>query len=57
MGGLEKEGITLLEVAKLIVKHGIKRVPVIKNNKIVGILNPHDITLYRRTIDYASFSH
>jgi len=47
---------SVLEVAKLMIKHGIKRVPVVKNNKIVGIFTPHDITLYRRIIDY-DFSH
>ncbi len=48
---------SVIEVAKLIVKHGIKRVPVIKNNKVVGIFTPYDITLYRRIMDYADFSH
>ena len=48
---------SVIEVAKLIAKHGIKRVPVIKNNKVVGIFTPYDITLYRRIMDYADFSH
>jgi len=48
---------SILEVAKLMVKHGIKRVPVVNNNKIVGIFTPYDITLYRRIIHYADFSH
>jgi len=43
---------SVLEVAKLMVKHGIKRVPVVKNDKIVGIFTPYDITLYRRIIDH-----
>jgi len=47
---------TVLEVAKLMTKHGIKRVPVVKNNKIVGIFTPYDITLYRRIIHYTDFS-
>lgn len=42
----------VIEVAKLMAKHGIKRVPVVKNKKVVGIFTPYDITLYRRIIDY-----
>ena len=48
---------TALEVAKLMVKHGIKRVPVVKNGKIVGFLTSYDITMYRRILDYSDFSH
>jgi len=48
---------TVLEVARLMIKHGIKRVPVVKNNKIAGIFTPYDIALYRRIIHYADFSH
>jgi CBS domain-containing protein len=48
---------SVLEAAKLMAKHGIKRVPVVENNKVVGIFTPYDITLYRRIIEYADFSH
>jgi len=48
---------SVLEAAKLMAKYGIKRVPVVKNNKVVGIFTPYDITLYRRIINYADFGH
>ncbi len=48
---------SVLEVAKLMIKQGIKRVPVVKNNKVVGIFTPYDVTLYRRILHYADFSH
>jgi len=48
---------SVLEAAKLMAKHGIKRIPVVKNDKVVGIFTPYDITLYRRIIDYADFGH
>jgi len=48
---------SVLEAAKLMAKYGIKRIPVIKGNKVIGILTPYDIVMYRRIIDYADFSH
>jgi CBS domain-containing protein len=48
---------SVLEAAKLMAKHGIKRIPVIKNGKVVGIFTSYDVTVYRRIIDYADFSH
>jgi CBS domain-containing protein len=48
---------SVLEAAKLMAKHGIKRVPVVKDGKVVGIFTSYDITVYRRIIDYADFSH
>jgi len=48
---------SVLEAAKLMAKHGIKRIPVIKNDKVVGIFTSYDVTMYRRIIDYADFSH
>jgi len=48
---------TALEVAKLMVKHGIKRIPVVKNGEIVGFLTSYDITMYRRILDYSDFGH
>jgi len=48
---------SVLEAAKLMAKHGIKRIPVVKNGKVVGIFTSYDVTVYRRIIDYADFSH
>jgi len=48
---------SVLEAAKLMAKHGIKRIPVVKNGKVVGIFTSYDATVYRRIIDYADFSH
>jgi len=48
---------SVLEAAKLMAKYGIKRIPVIKEGKVIGILTPYDIIMYRRIIDYADFGH
>jgi len=48
---------SVLEAAKLMAKHGIKRIPVVENGKVVGIFTSYDATVYRRIIDYADFSH
>ncbi len=48
---------SVLEAAKLMAKHGIKRIPVVENGKVVGIFTSYDVTLYRRIIDYTDFSH
>ena len=48
---------SVLEAAKLMAKHGIKRIPVVKNGKVVGIFTSYDATVYRRIVDYADFSH
>jgi CBS domain-containing protein len=48
---------SVLEAAKLMAKHGIKRIPVVKNGEVVGIFTSYDVTVYRRIIDYADFSH
>jgi CBS domain-containing protein len=48
---------SVLEAAKLMAKYGIKRIPVVKEGKVIGILTPYDIIMYRRIIDYADFSH
>ena len=48
---------SVLEAAKLMAKHGIKRIPVVENGKVVGIFTSYDVTVYRRIIDYADFSH
>lgn len=31
------------EIAKLMLQHGIKRIPVVKNNKIIGIISRRDL--------------
>ena len=38
-------------------KYGIKRIPVVENGKVVGIFISYDVTVHRRIIDYADFSH
>jgi len=48
---------SVLEAAKLMAKHGIKRIPIVRNGKVVGIFTSYDVTVYRRIIDYADFSH
>ena len=48
---------SVLEAAKLMAKHGIKRIPVVKDGEVIGILTPYDIVMYRRIIDYADFGH
>jgi CBS domain-containing protein len=48
---------SILEAAKLMVKYGIKRIPVVKNDKVIGILTPYDMIMYRRITNYADFSH
>jgi len=48
---------SVLKVAKLMAKHGIKRVPVVKNNRVIGILTPYDILIYRRIVEHADFGH
>lgn len=37
------EEVDIGEIAQLMLEHGIKRIPVIKNNKIVGIVSRSDI--------------
>jgi CBS domain-containing protein len=37
------EDVDIDKVAKLMIKHGIKRIPVIKGDKIVGIISRADI--------------
>jgi len=48
---------SVLQAAKIMAKYGIKRIPVVKNSKVVGIFTSYDVTVYRRIIDYADFSH
>ncbi len=48
---------TVLQVTKLMTKHGIKRIPVVKNGKVVGIFTSYDVTLYRRIMEHTDFNH
>ncbi|MFB0514666.1 MAG: CBS domain-containing protein [Candidatus Bathyarchaeia archaeon] len=48
---------SILQVTKLMTKHGIKRIPVVKNGKVVGIFTSYDVTVYRRFVEHADFSH
>ena len=48
---------SVLQAAKIMAKYGIKRIPVVENGKVVGIFTSYDITVYKRIIDYADFSH
>ena len=48
---------SVLKAAKIMAKYGIKRIPVVENGKVVGIFTSYDVTVYRRVIDYADFSH
>ncbi|MDH5460390.1 MAG: CBS domain-containing protein [Candidatus Bathyarchaeota archaeon] len=48
---------TVLQAAKLMAKHGIKRIPVVEKGRVVGIFTSYDVTVYRRITDYTDFSH
>ncbi len=48
---------SVLQVTKLMTKHGIKHIPVVKNGKVVGIFTSYDVTVYRRFVEHADFSH
>jgi len=48
---------SVLEAAKIMAKYGIKRIPVVKNDEVVGIFTSYDVTVYRRLIDYTDFGH
>ena len=37
---------TILDAQELIAKHGVKRLPVVKNNKLVGLVTNRDILRY-----------
>jgi len=42
---------SVLQVTKLMTKHGIKRVPVVKNGKVVGIFTSYDVSVYRGIVE------
>lgn len=48
---------SVLQAAKLMAKHGLKRIPVVEKGKVVGIFTSYDVAVYRRIIDYTDFSH
>lgn len=48
---------TVLQAAKLMANHGIKRIPVVENGKVVGIFTSYDVTVYRRITGHTDFSH
>jgi len=37
------EEMEIDEIAKLMLQHSIKRIPVVKNNKIIGIISRRDL--------------
>ena len=43
---------SVLQVTKLMTKHGIKRVPVVKNGKVVGIFTSYDVSVYRGIVEH-----
>jgi len=47
---------SVLQVTKLMTKHRIKHIPVVKNGKVVGIFTTYDVTFYRRLVQQADFS-
>ena len=48
---------SVLQAAKLMAKHGIKRIPVVENGEVVGVFTSYDVAVYRRIIDHTDFSH
>lgn len=47
---------SVLQAAKLMAKHGIKRIPVVENGEVVGVFTSYDVAVYRRIVDYTDFS-
>jgi CBS domain-containing protein/KaiC/GvpD/RAD55 family RecA-like ATPase len=47
---------SVLQATKLMTKGGIKHIPVVKNDKVVGIFTTYDVTAYRRLVQHADFS-
>jgi hypothetical protein len=37
-------------------RNGVKHIPVVKNDKVVGIFTTHDVTAYRQLVQQADFS-
>jgi len=47
---------SVLQVTKLMTKHGIKHIPVVKDGKVVGIFTTYDVTVFRQLVQHADFS-
>jgi len=47
---------SVLQATKLMTKNGVKHIPVVKNDKVVGIFTTHDVTAYRQLVQQADFS-
>ncbi len=47
---------SVLQVTKLMAKHGIKHIPVVENGKVVGIFTTYDVTVFRQLVQQADFS-
>jgi len=47
---------SVLQVTKLMTKHGIKHIPVVKNGKVVGIFTTYDVTVFRQLVQHDGFS-
>jgi len=47
---------SVLQVTKLMAKHEIKHIPVVKNGKVVGIFTTYDVTVFRQLVQPADFS-
>jgi len=48
--------ISVLQVTKLMTKHGIKHIPVVKNGKVVGIFTTYDVAVFRQLVQHSNFS-
>ena len=49
---------SVLQVTKLMTKHGIKHIPVAKNGKVVGIFTTYDVKVFKQLVQHAdSNSH
>jgi len=47
---------SVLQVTKLMAKHGIKQIPVVKNGKVVGMFTTYDVKVFRQLVQPADFS-
>lgn len=46
---------SVLQVTKLMAKHKIKHIPVVKNGQVVGIFTTYDVTVFRQLVQPADF--
>jgi CBS domain-containing protein/KaiC/GvpD/RAD55 family RecA-like ATPase len=47
---------SVLQATKLMTKGGIKHIPVVKKDRVVGIFTTYDVTAYRRLVQHIGFS-